>query len=88
MASIDEHIEEFESSGDMHFVRLVAVRVEHFGPPRVAGSHHVFKTPWPGDPRINLQKAKGGKAKPYQVRQVLAALRKLRAMQDEDGDEE
>ncbi|MGL5824724.1 MAG: hypothetical protein ACRCYU_07875 [Nocardioides sp.] len=31
----------------------------------------------PGDPRVNIQNAKG-KAKPYQVRQVLAALEEVR----------
>ena len=39
-------------------------------------SHCVFKTPWPGDPRVNIQNQKG-KAKPYQVRQVLLAIEKL-----------
>ncbi|ELB90978.1 hypothetical protein Rwratislav_21608 [Rhodococcus wratislaviensis IFP 2016] len=49
-----------------------------FGDPRQNGtSHAVFKTPWPGDPRVNIQKSKGGKAKPYQVDQVLAAYDKL-----------
>jgi hypothetical protein len=38
----------------------------------------VFKTPWPGDPRVNIQKSKGGAAKPYQVRQVLKAIEKLK----------
>jgi hypothetical protein len=36
----------------------------------------VITTPWPGDPRVNIQNAKG-KAKPYQVRQVLQAIEKL-----------
>jgi hypothetical protein len=36
----------------------------------------VIKAPWPGDPRVNIQNAKG-KAKPYQVRQVLQAIEKL-----------
>jgi hypothetical protein len=36
----------------------------------------VFKTPWAGDPRVNIQSAKG-KAKPYPVRQVLSAIEKL-----------
>ena len=51
---------------------------EHFfGEPRQSGSSHkVFKTPWPGDPRVNIQNAKG-KAKPYQVRQVLQAIDRL-----------
>lgn len=48
-----------------------------FGKPRQKGtSHLIFKTPWPGDPRVNIQNA-GGKAKPYQVRQVLQAIDKL-----------
>ena len=56
--------------------RSVCVHV--FGEPRQSGtSHAVFKTPWPGDPRVNIQKSKGGTAKPYQVRQVLNAVDKL-----------
>lgn len=52
---------------------------EHFsGPPRLSGSSHaVFKTAWPGDPRVNIQNDKG-KAKAHQVRQVLAAISKLK----------
>jgi hypothetical protein len=45
-------------------------------------SHTVFKTPWPGDPRVNIQNDKG-KAKAYQVRQVLLAIDKLKAQQNE-----
>ena len=49
----------------------------YFGKPRQSGSsHRIYKTPWPGDPRVNIQNA-GGKAKPYQVRQVLAAIDRL-----------
>ena len=56
---------------------LVNVRIACFCKPRRGGSSHaVFKTPWPGDPRVNMQNAKG-KAKPYQVRQVLKAIEKL-----------
>lgn len=39
-------------------------------------SHRTYKTPWLGDPRVNIQNAKG-KAKPYQVNQVLEAIEKL-----------
>ena len=39
-------------------------------------SHRVYKTPWPGDPRINMQNDKGF-AKAYQVRQALKAIDKL-----------
>ena len=41
----------------------------------------MFKTPWPGDPRVNIQKSKNGKAKPYQVRQALKAIDKLQEAQ-------
>ena len=37
----------------------------------------VFKTPWPGDPRVNIQRSRGGEAKPYRVRQVRKAIEKL-----------
>jgi hypothetical protein len=47
-----------------------------FGKARVHGSHHVLKTPWAGDPRVNIQKD-GSKAKAYQVRQVVRAVDKL-----------
>ncbi len=51
---------------------------EHFGKPRQSsGSHVIFKTPWPGDPRVNIQNDKG-LAKAYQVRQVLLAIDKLK----------
>lgn len=54
----------------------------HFGAPRQSGSsHRVYKTPWLGDPRVNIQNAKG-KAKPYQVRQVLAAIDHLEVSHD------
>ena len=49
----------------------------YFGEARSSGSSHaVFMTPWAGDPRVNIQNDHG-KAKEYQVRQVLAAIRKL-----------
>ena len=56
---------------------------QYFGPPRQKGtSHLVFRTPWPGDPRINIQSARG-MAKAYQVRQVLRAIEKLEEMNEE-----
>ena len=48
----------------------------YFGEPRKHGSHLVYRTPWPGEPRINIQ-SRRGMAKPYQVRQVLRAIDKL-----------
>ena len=47
-----------------------------FGQPRRHGSHLVYRTPWQGDPRVNIQ-ARRGMAKPYQVRQVLKAIERL-----------
>ena len=64
------------------FKNLLKICENHFGSPRISGSHHVFKTPWPGDPRINLQKVKGN-AKAYQVRQVVQALKKLQSKEEQ-----
>lgn len=62
---------------NVRFSDLRKVCVHFFGEPRQRGtSHAVFKTPWVGDPRINIQADKS-KAKAYQVRQVLLAIEKL-----------
>jgi len=58
------------------FEVLLSICTKHFGEPRISGSHHIFKTPWAGDPRLNLQRD-GQMAKPYQVKQVVAALERL-----------
>jgi hypothetical protein len=58
----------------------VKVATHYFGPSRQNGtSHCIFKMKWPGDPRVNLQDD-GGKAKPYQVKQLLEAIAKLRSL--------
>lgn len=50
-----------------------------FGEARQSGSsHRIYKTPWPGDPRVNIQNDKG-MAKAYQVKQVLKAIERLTA---------
>ena len=46
-------------------------------------SHRIYKTPWQGDPRINIQNDKGV-AKAYQVNQVLRAIEKLEKTYDEE----
>jgi hypothetical protein len=52
-----------------------------FGEARQRGtSHRMYKTPWQGDPRINIQNYKGI-AKAYQVKQVLLAIEKLEKIQ-------
>jgi len=60
------------------FDDLVSLCRKHFGEPRIRGSHHIFKTPWKGDPRINLQR-EGKMAKPYQVKDVKKAIAKKEA---------
>ncbi|MDR1851756.1 MAG: toxin HicA [Propionibacteriaceae bacterium] len=73
----------------VRFADLERVAKAYFGEPRQSGgSHEVFKMPWAGDPRVNIQNFKG-KAKPYQVKQVLAAIEKLERLEaDTDGSEE
>ncbi len=62
---------------DVRFADLAKLCDAYFGEPRhKATSHRIYRTPWPGDPRVNIQNAKG-KAKPYQVRQVIKTIEKL-----------
>jgi hypothetical protein len=76
--SIDKALEVLEASGaNLRFRQLLRLCTQFFGEPRIRGSHHIFTTPWAGDPRINLQ-ADGNQAKPYQVQQVIRALKKLK----------
>ena len=84
MASIQKILEQMRREpANVRFGDLMKVCEEYFGKPRQSGtSHAIFKTPWVGDPRINIQDDKG-KAKGYQVRQVLTAIDKLEDMRDE-----
>jgi hypothetical protein len=79
MATMDKLLEQMgREPANVRFNDLKKVCKAYFGEPRQDGSSHaIFKTPWPGDPRVNIQNAKG-KAKPYQVRQVLAAIKQLK----------
>jgi hypothetical protein len=64
------------------FKDLAKVCDYYFGEPRQRGTSHViYKTPWQGDPRINIQKS-GKEAKPYQVKQVLLAINKLKEVKN------
>lgn len=79
MAKIDDLIRKMkENPKNVRFSDLSKVCKAIFGKPRQSGSsHQVYKTPWQGDPRVNIQ-SKKGKAKPYQVRQVLKAIERLK----------
>jgi hypothetical protein len=75
-----------ESPTNVRYSELHSVCCHHFGIPRQEGSSHaVFKTPWPGDPRVNIQKGKNGEAKLYQVKQVLTAIDMMLQMEAEEG---
>jgi hypothetical protein len=61
----------------IRFQDLSKVCEHYFGKPRQTGSsHRIYKTPWSGDPRVNIQNDKG-MAKAYQVKQVLNAIERL-----------
>jgi len=61
------------------FNDLLKFCVDHFGDYRVSGDHFIFDMPWEGDPYINIQpdKKSSKMAKPYQVKQVMKAIKKL-----------
>ena len=78
MTKIDDILAQMKRNPkDAKFADLCKVCENFFGEPRrSASSHRIYKTAWQGDPRINIQNHKG-KAKAYQVKQVLLALEKL-----------
>jgi hypothetical protein len=62
---------------DVRFADLCKICDLYFGQARQkSSSHRIYKTPWQGDPRVNIQNQKG-KAKAYQVKQVLKAIERL-----------
>ena len=78
MAKIDDMLAQMKQSpSGVRFSDLCKICDHFFGKPRHGGgSHRIYKTPWQGDPRINIQNNKG-KAKAYQVKQVLLAIERL-----------
>lgn len=83
VTKVEQIVEEIgRNPKGVRFADLAKVCADYFGAPRQQGtSHHVYKTPWPGDPRVNIQNDHG-KAKAYQVKQVLAAIDKLQAQSE------
>ena len=75
MATVEDIISEMQGSPKgVRFSDLCRVCERYFGQPRLKGtSHRIYRTPWQGDPRVNIQDDKG-RAKAYQVRQVLKAI--------------
>jgi hypothetical protein len=62
----------------IRFSDAMKVAKHYFGQPRTAGSHHVFGTGAQGRPLVNLQDGGDGKAKPYQVGQLLDAVDRVK----------
>ena len=63
---------------NVKYFELCKICDHFFGKPgQKKSSHRIYKTPWPGNPRVNIQN-KNGKAKFYQVIQVLNAIQKLK----------
>ncbi|SDB61984.1 hypothetical protein SAMN05660653_03246 [Desulfonatronum thiosulfatophilum] len=66
-----------ENPKGIKFNNLSKVCDAYFGETRKSGSsQRVYRTPWKGDPRVNIKNAKG-MYKAYQVKQVLQAVERL-----------
>lgn len=80
MDSIDDVIKFLKRSlSNVNFPDLCKICDYYFGEARQKSSSHcIYKMPWQGDPRVNIQE-KNGKGKDYQVRQVIKALKRLEA---------
>jgi len=80
VASIEDIVAKMKKNPKgIRFSDFCKVCDHYFGEARQSGSsHRIYKTPWQGDPRVNIQDDKG-MAKAYQVRQVLRAIERLEA---------
>jgi hypothetical protein len=78
MSTVEKILEQMRTEpANVRFSELQRVCEAYFGKPRQNGSSHaIYKTPWPGNPRVIIQNNKG-KAKAYQVRQVILAIERL-----------
>jgi hypothetical protein len=78
MTKTDDILKQMQQNPkDVRFSELCKICDHYFGEARQKkSSHRIYKTPWQGNPRINIQNDKG-KAKAYQVTQVLLALEML-----------
>jgi hypothetical protein len=78
MASIDDVLAQMRNNPKgVRFKDLCRVCDHYFGTPRQRGtSHRIYRMPWQGDPRVNIQNDKG-MAKAYQVKQVIKTIERL-----------
>lgn len=56
MSGIEKILEQMRNEpAGIRFTDLLKVCRTYFGKPRqLGGSHAIFKTPWQGDPRVNI----------------------------------
>jgi len=78
MGKIDDILSQMRRNPkEVRYNDLCKVCDRYFGKTRqTASSYRIYKTPWQGDPRINFHNFRG-KAKAYQVKQMLLAIQKL-----------
>ena len=83
MAKVEDIVEKMRHNPKgIKFQDLCKVCDIYFGESRQKGSsHRIYKTPWQGDPRVNIQND-NGMAKAYQVKQVLKAIERLETGKD------
>lgn len=66
-----------QNPNDVRYAELGKICDLYFGEAwQKSSSPRIYKAPWQGDPRVNIQNHKG-KAKGYQVKQVLIAIERL-----------
>ncbi len=67
--NLQSAIEELRSNPKgVRFADLARICDHFFGEPRQQGtSHRVYRTPWRGDPRVNIQNHRGT-GKPYLIK--------------------
>lgn len=74
MGAIEKSIQKIKAAQNpLPFNEVKRVCDQLFGAPRIRGSHLIYRTPWRGDPRINIQN-RGGQVALYQVKQVAKAI--------------
>jgi hypothetical protein len=78
VARIDDILQGMQKNPKgVRFRDLCRVCDYYFGSARQrSSSHRIYRMPWQGDPRVNIQNDKG-MAKAYQVKQVLKTIERL-----------
>jgi hypothetical protein len=86
MSKVDDLVARMrQNPRGVRFADLCKVCDFYFGEARQKGSsHRIYRTPWQGDPRVNIQDHEG-MAKAYQVRQVLRAIERLEVRDNVEG---